>query len=367
MASDSKPHPKSSTAHRTRGLQGTTLTVVDTVKRLLDFTYQSTLLLDRLHELKAALELLDALTCLADKVVRPVYDLKDTKAEYVIKLRTEVHRVRLAVEKGHRFVGKVQDCCQQRGRTAAAKTGVQSGDIEPLLFLLNQATLHLDEAGRYYEEFHADCDQARECSVRASEECLARSDESRYCRTVVWVAGGTAGLSLTAGIVGGGYTTFAALSGGLTLEIAGLGVAVGAAMMVGTTAAVFTHKTAKQLNEVEKNLQELSRAFDSIARTTSELLETAYHLKCNLDKAQRYVTSVQQCHDRHKDMRQSQDKNIHTSICEALDLFHSECDAIHESTLSSELRSGLQEMKLQFSREEYLGAGDRCAVVPTKL
>lgn len=316
-----------------------TLTAIDTVKRLVDFTHRSTLLLDRLHELKAALELLDTLTDLANKVVHPIYDLKYTKAEYFIKLRTEVHRVRLAIEKGHRFVGKVQDCCRQRDRTAAAKAGVQSGNFEPLLFLLNQATLHLGEAERYYREFHADCDKARESSVQASEKCLIKSEETRYCKKVMWVASGTAGLSLTAGIIGGGYATFSALSCGMTLEIAGLGVAVGAAMMVGTTTVVLTHKTTKQLNKVEEHLIELSGVFDRIARTTSELLETAYHLKCDLDKAQSYVDSVKTCH---KD-------NMHASICEALDLFHSECNAIHKSTLSSELCTGLQEMRSQFS------------------
>ena len=64
VKADHEPH--------TQGLHRTANTVVDVVKHMLDFTSKSTLILDHLRELHAALELLDTLTNLVGKIILPV-------------------------------------------------------------------------------------------------------------------------------------------------------------------------------------------------------------------------------------------------------------------------------------------------------
>ena len=134
----------------------------------------------------------------------------------------------------------------------------------------------------------------------------------------------------------------------MSVELASLGVAIGAALTVGTTAAIITHKTAKQLNEVERRFKEIGCAFSCVADTTSALLETAYRLKCDLDAAHVCVRSVQQCHKRSID----HDRAMNTFVLQALDMLQDECYTLNVSTLPSDISKGLEEMKAYLSKED---------------
>lgn len=262
--------------------------------------------------------------------------LTQIKCEYEVKAVFE--NFHLMIAHAFTFVDKVYYIFDYGKETKNAKESLQSGEIQPLMELLDTLMMYLAEVEEAYRIFEEHYKIVSQSCLEAAKMCKCKSEEVKKNKWICRVKGGVkAGASFAGAAVLGVAAVgvgIATLGVGAPLS-APLGVAAASLGGVGTGQAAVTAVTSSKLNDEQKGLSEFGMFFD-------DMWLASLNLKDKIDISHIVKTIKDRVND--VEFHRANNHRIET-ICKALDRQQKVFKTYHGAILSCQekLRTKKQE------------------------